>query len=133
MTALTILYAIAFYAAILVLIIGIGRKIRQYMRVPAPLKIPVTPAPMTKMGVAWRLTTEIVFFNSLFRSTKWTWIFGYLFHFDMLLVLMRHLRYFTERFPFVCHGLSLRRTAPPPARSPPALPPATPASSRPPS
>jgi len=39
---------------------------------------------------------EVAFFESLFRSNKWTWIFGYLFHFGMLLVLLRHLRYFTE-------------------------------------
>jgi nitrate reductase gamma subunit len=39
---------------------------------------------------------EVAFFESLFRANKWTWIFGYLFHFGMLLVLLRHLRYFTE-------------------------------------
>ena len=43
-----------------------------------------------------RMFREVVFFESLFRSNKWTWIFGYLFHFGMLLVLLRHLRYFTE-------------------------------------
>ena len=96
MTALSILYVVLFYAAIAVLVGGITNKILQYKRVPAPLKIPVTPAPMTKMGVAWRLTTEIVFFNSLFRSTKWTWIFGWMFHFGLFLVTLRHLRYFID-------------------------------------
>ena len=108
MTALTILYAIAFYAAILVLIIGIGRKIRQYMRVPAPLKIPVTPAPTSKGGVAWRLTTEVVFFNSLFRATKWTWIFGWIFHAALLLAFFRHLRYVVSPDSFLWPIVSLQ-------------------------
>ena len=43
-----------------------------------------------------RMFRELAFFESLFRSNKWIWIFGYLFHFGMLLVLLRHLRYFTE-------------------------------------
>jgi len=37
-----------------------------------------------------------VFFESLFRSSKWTWIFGWLFHAALLLVLLRHVRYFQE-------------------------------------
>ena len=93
MTALSILYVVLFYAAIIVLIGGITNKVLQYKRVPAPLKITVTPAPLTKSGVAWRLTTEVVLFNSLFRSSKWTWIFGWMFHFALLLAFFRHLRY----------------------------------------
>jgi nitrate reductase gamma subunit len=54
------------------------------------------PAPRTETGVAFRIFREVVFFESLFRSSKWTWVFGYLFHFGLLLVLLRHLRYFTE-------------------------------------
>ena len=63
---------------------------------PAPLKIPTTPAPVTAAGVGWRMAREVVFFESLFKSNKWTWIFGWLFHFALLLVVLRHLRYFTE-------------------------------------
>jgi nitrate reductase gamma subunit len=39
---------------------------------------------------------ELVFFESLFKSNKWIWIFGWLFHYGMFLVLARHLRYFTN-------------------------------------
>ena len=93
MTALSILYVILFYAAILVLIGGITNKLLQYKRVPAPLKIAVTPAPLTRKGVAYRFFTEVVLFNSLFRATKWTWLFGFMFHFSLLLAFFRHLRY----------------------------------------
>ena len=93
MNALSILYVFLFYAAIITLIVGITNKILQYKRVPAPLKIAVTPAPLTKQGVAYRFFTEIVFFNSLFRATKWTWIFGWIFHLSLLLAFFRHLRY----------------------------------------
>jgi nitrate reductase gamma subunit len=93
---LTVLYAILFYVAAIVFIGGIARKIYIYAKTPAPLKIPTTPAPLTKPGVAWRIIKEITVFQSLFKSNKWIWIFGWLFHFGLLLVLLRHLRYFIE-------------------------------------
>jgi nitrate reductase gamma subunit len=38
----------------------------------------------------------VLFFESLFRSSKWTWLFGWMFHASLLLVLLRHLRYFQQ-------------------------------------
>ena len=92
----TIVYALLFYAATAILVVGVGSKIWQYAKTPAPLKIPTTPAPVTRQGVAMRMFREVAFFESLFRANKWIWLFGYLFHFGMLLVLLRHLRYFTN-------------------------------------
>lgn len=88
-----VLFGILFYAAFLVLVVGLALKIKQYAQTPAPLKIPTTPAPVTKTGVVWRLITEVVFFNSLWKSNKWIWIFGWLFHLALLLAFFRHLRY----------------------------------------
>ena len=96
MSFLTIAYALLFYAATAVLLLGVGLKIRSYLRTPAPLKIPTTPAPTTQGGVALRLAREVVLFESLFKSSKWTWLFGWMFHAALLLVLLRHLRYFQE-------------------------------------
>ena len=96
MSALAVTFAVLFYAATAVLVLGLARKIRQYAKTPAPLKIPLTPGPLTGAGVGWRLTREVVFFESLFRSSKWTWLFGWMFHFSLLLVLLRHLRYFLQ-------------------------------------
>ncbi len=93
---LSVVFAILFYAATLLLIVGVARKIALYARTPAPLKIPVTPAPLTKAGVVWRMTKEVTVFRSLFFSNKWIWLFGWMFHVALALVLARHLRYFTE-------------------------------------
>ena len=93
MPLLTALYAALFYAATAVLLVGLARKIADYARTPAPLKIPTTPAPLTSTGVGLRMAREVVLFESLFRSSKWTWIFGWAFHGTLLLVLLRHLRY----------------------------------------
>ncbi len=93
---LSAVYALLFYAATLIILLGVAARMRRYMRTPAPLVIPTTPAPTTNLGVVARMTREVVFFESLFKSSKWTWLFGYLFHFGMLLVLLRHLRYFTN-------------------------------------
>jgi nitrate reductase gamma subunit len=85
-----------FYLATLLLVAGLVFKIYDYSRTPAPLKIPTTPAPTTQKGVVYRMAKEVVLFESLFKSNKWIWVFGWLFHFGLFLVLARHLRYFTE-------------------------------------
>jgi nitrate reductase gamma subunit len=87
---------VLFYFATAVLVVGLLYKIRLYARTPAPLKIPTTPAPVTQSGVVVRMAKEVVFFESLFKANKWTWLFGWVFHAALLLVVMRHLRYFTE-------------------------------------
>lgn len=96
MSMLTIFYAVLFYAATGVFVVGLVGKIRSYLKSPAPLKIPTTPAPTTVAGVGWRMAREVVFFESLFKSSKWTWILGWGFHMALLLVALRHLRYFQE-------------------------------------
>ena len=96
MSFLTVLFACMFYAATAMLVGGLFVKIRSYARTPAPLKIPTTPAPTTTTGVAMRMAREVALFESLFKSNKWIWVLGYMFHGALLLVLLRHLRYFTE-------------------------------------
>ncbi len=91
---MTALFAILFYAATAILAAGLAFKVVQYARTPAPLKIPTTPAPVTSGGVALRILREVVLFESLFKSNKWIWLFGYMFHGALLLAMMRHLRYF---------------------------------------
>lgn len=93
---LGIIFGVLYWAATLVLVLGIAFKIRQYWNTPAPLKIATTPAPVTKGGVVWRMFREVVFFHSLFRSSKPTWLFAFIFHMALWLVLIRHVRYFQE-------------------------------------
>lgn len=96
MSALTIVFAILFYLATAILILGVAYKVWLYTKIPAPLKIPTTPAPITRSGVVFRMVKEITIFESLFKSNKWTWLFGWLFHFGLFLVLLRHIRYFID-------------------------------------
>ena len=98
---MSIFFAIVFYAATLILVGGVAYKVHEYAHTPAPLKIPTTPAPTTAGGVAFRIFREVVFFESLFKSNLWIWALGWLFHVALALVLLRHLRYFTEPVNFV--------------------------------
>jgi nitrate reductase gamma subunit len=93
---LTSVFMTLFYFAALVMTFGLAAKIRQYARTPAPLKIPTTPAPTTQTGVVIRMAREVMLFESLFKSNKWIWVLGWMFHAAMLLVVLCHLRYFTE-------------------------------------
>ncbi len=89
-------FAILLYLATLVFVVGLLYRINVYTRTPAPLKIPATPAPINTSGVVLRLTREVLFFESLFKANLWIWGLGWMFHASLALVLLRHLRYFTE-------------------------------------
>ena len=88
-----VIYAVLFWAATLVLVLGVANKIRIYSNTPAPLKIPTTPAPVTQSGVVLRMMQEVFLFKSLFRSDKLLWALGMLFHYSMLVIVLRHFRY----------------------------------------
>jgi nitrate reductase gamma subunit len=90
------IYAMLFYLAALVFAGGLALRIRQYWTTPAPLKIPTTPAPTTKTGVWMRMAREVLVFESLFKSNKWIWAFGILFHAALAVVILRHFRYFQQ-------------------------------------
>jgi nitrate reductase gamma subunit len=71
--------------------------------------------PTSTLGVIGRMILEVLFFRSLFRNTrteirrdgprvayasnKWLWLGGMFFHWSMLIILLRHLRFFTEPVP----------------------------------
>jgi len=77
--------------------------------------------PSENRGMLVRMILEILFFRSLFRNTrfemrkggnhfsyiweKWLWLFALLFHWSLLVVIMRHLRFFTEPVPFFVQWL----------------------------
>ncbi|MTJ83990.1 MAG: hypothetical protein F8N37_23640 [Telmatospirillum sp.] len=89
----TIAYAAMFYAATAILLIGLLTKIWKSVRHPAPLKPAVSPSGDSPIAGTMRLAGEVVLFRSAFFTDRWNWIFGTCFHFGLLLVLLRHLRY----------------------------------------
>lgn len=88
-----VIYAVLFWVATIVLVLGVANKVRIYAKTPAPLKIPTTPAPVTQGGVVLRMMQEVLLFKSLFRSDKLLWALGMLFHYTMLIIVLRHFRY----------------------------------------
>lgn len=93
---MTTLFAVLFYIATVVFVAGLVTKVVQYARTPAPLRIPTTPAPLSRGRAGLRVAREVAVFESLFKSNKILWIFAVLFHLGLLLVVLRHLRYFQE-------------------------------------
>jgi nitrate reductase gamma subunit len=93
---LGIAYGILFWIATSVLVLGVANKVWLYARIPAPLKIPTMPAPRTRTGVVWRMARELLLFQSLFRADKLLWAISMVFHYALLLVIIRHLRYVQE-------------------------------------
>ncbi len=99
MDGLSLFFVIISYAAIAIFLIGFLAKVWKYAMTPAPLKIPVTPAPTNSPGVVWRMLQEVVVFKSLFKSKKVIWVAGYVFHLALAFLLIKHLRFFFVSTP----------------------------------
>lgn len=114
------------YLATAAFVVGLVIRVLRWARSPVPFRIPTTAGqekslpwikqnkidnPSSTGGVITRMLFEVLLFRSLFRNTKmeytegptvrytsdkWLWLFGLLFHYAFLVVLLRHLRFFTE-------------------------------------
>lgn len=118
------------YLAILIFIGGFINRVISWAKSPVPFRIPTTCGqanslpwikqaqfdnPSTQAGVIKRMLLEVFLFRSLFRNTqasiydgpklrygssKYLWLFGLLFHYSFLVIVLRHLRLFTDPMPF---------------------------------
>jgi nitrate reductase gamma subunit len=117
------------YAAAIIFFIGIVARISKWANAPVPFRIPATCGqqkslkwiknsrldnPHSTLGVIGRMALEILFFRSLFRNTtaelhsgprlvyessKWLWLASLAFHWSLLIIVLRHLRFFIEPTP----------------------------------
>ncbi len=127
---LRILFGVIFpYAAFLIFAVGMIWKVIGWARSPVPFRVPTTCGqektfpwlkqnkidnPSNVWGVIRRMALEVLVFRSLFRnakldyrddrsryaSAKWLWLFALMFHWALLAVIVRHLRFFTDPIPF---------------------------------
>jgi len=122
------------YTALAVFLAGFIYRVVRWAMSPVPFSIPTTcgqqqSLPWIKQdkienpddlwGVIGRMILEVTLFRSLFRNTvtekrgdklafgsaKWLWFGSLLFHWSMLFVILRHLRFFTDPIPFVVQGI----------------------------
>ena len=123
------------YTAFAVFLIGFVYKIVQWAWAPVPFHIPTTcgqqrslswiksariESPSTRLGVLARMALEVLLFRSLFRNTraeledgprliyaenKFLWLAALAFHWSLLIVLIRHLRFFLLPVPGLLYTL----------------------------
>lgn len=96
---MSLIFALTLYFAVGILVAGVIWKVVRYVRTPVPHMIAVAPVPRTRSGVLIRIVRETLFFESLFRASKWTWLFGWVFHYALAVVLLRHLYFVTDPIP----------------------------------
>jgi nitrate reductase gamma subunit len=114
------------YAAIATFIIGIVFQVINWAKSPVPFRIPTVAgqqkslpwiknskleSPHSALGVIGRMMLEVLLFRSLFRNTKaelkngptlvygsskYLWLGALAFHWSLLIIILRHFRYFTE-------------------------------------
>ena len=117
------------YIAVVTFVCGIVYRVIRWARSPVPFHIPTTcgqqkslpwikannfESPHNTLGVIGRMALEVFLFRSLFRNTKMElkgqklvygeekllWAAGLAFHWSFLVIVLRHLRFFTEPIPF---------------------------------
>lgn len=123
------------YAALFIFLAGVVGRLLLWSHSPVPFRIPTTAGqqkslpwikpgkienPSTAAGVFGRMLLEILLFRSLFRHStmefrkgprvtyegeKWLWLSAILFHYSLLVVLIRHLRFLTEPVPIFVTAL----------------------------
>ncbi|TNF53858.1 nitrate reductase [bacterium] len=102
MDGLSTVFNLLAYVAALIFIVGLLFKVVLYFKTPSPLKIPTTPAPLNSAGVVLRMIPEVLFFRSLLKggtAEKILWLGGWTFHVCFLVIVLRHLRFFTYPVP----------------------------------
>jgi nitrate reductase gamma subunit len=117
------------YLAVTIFLVGIVARVVGWARIPVPFRIPTTCGqqrsldwighdrlenPHTGLQAFGRMTLEVFFFRSLLRNTSSSmnaekrlvyttdlalWAGAMAFHWSMALVLLRHLRLFTQPTP----------------------------------
>ena len=117
------------YAAAAVFLLGVSYRVIRWSLSPVPFRIPAVcgqqkslpwikpgrlESPSTALGAAARMALEILLFRSLFRNAharlgegprlsyiedKWLWLGALAFHWSLLVVVIRHLRFFVEPVP----------------------------------
>ena len=128
--ALHLLFAVAIpYAAVVLFLGGFVYRVVKWAQVPVPFRITTTcgqqqslpwiksnnlESPHNTLGVIGRMAMEVLFFRSLFRNSttelrgnrliygeeKLLWLGGLVFHWSFLIIVLRHLRFFTQPVPF---------------------------------
>lgn len=98
-TLLSVFFIGLSYFAALALIFGLAAKLWSYLRTPMPWPGTITPAPQTNSGAALRVAGDAFLFLSLFKTNKPLWLGAKLLHIPLLMILIRHLRYFTYPVP----------------------------------
>jgi nitrate reductase gamma subunit len=117
------------YAAMILFLVGVVGRLLLWSFSAVPFRIPTTAGqqkslpwikpskienPSSAAGVFGRMLLEILLFRSLFRNStmefregprvtyeweKWLWLSANLFHYSFAVVLIRHLRFFTQPVP----------------------------------
>ena len=127
------------YLALITFITGFAYRVILWGRSAVPFRIPTTSGqqkslpwikqskidnPSSVAGAIGRMTLEVLFFRSLFKNTKaekrgekigfgsakWLWLGSLVFHWSMLIILLRHLRLFLNPVPGVIVGLEAADT-----------------------
>ncbi len=83
------------YVAVAVFLVGMIWQFRTWRRLASPA-MTLFPAPRDEAANLRNVLKEALLFPSLFRGDRVLWLFSWVFHATLLLILLGHLRVFTN-------------------------------------
>jgi nitrate reductase gamma subunit len=89
------------YIAVTVFLVGFAYRIFSWALTPSPVRLAVFSGQKTTRSAVGRVLLDVVLFRSLlrFKGNYVLWIASWVFHLSLLVIIIRHLRYFLYPVP----------------------------------
>jgi nitrate reductase gamma subunit len=79
------------YIAGAIFLIGVIYRVAGWLKVPVPFQLTLFPAPTSGAGRVAAVGTEMLFFKSLYNNDKNLWLWAWLLHVSLAMVIIGHI------------------------------------------
>lgn len=79
------------YLAVAIFVAGVSYRVLGWLKVPVPFQLTLFPAPRGAVGRVAAIGTELALFKSLFHNDKRLWLWAWLLHVSLALVIGGHI------------------------------------------
>lgn len=94
------------YITIVIFVVAMIYRIRVWVKTPQPGAMTLFPAPNGSAATFWGVIRESLFFPGLLKGDKLLWVFAWLFHATLAMIVVGHVRVFTD-FPRLWAALGI--------------------------
>ncbi len=101
-----IIFILMPFLTIILFLLGMGYRIYSWVTTKQPGLLTLFPAPKRGAATFWNVLKESLLFPSLFKGNRILWIFAWIFHATLAMIIIGHIRVFTD-FPALWAALGI--------------------------